>query len=140
MLAAQAEAAMWAHSRACSPAEACGLLLGVEAPVSTVCEVFATPNRSSRAHAFLIAPEDLGLALGHAAARGQTVLGVFHSHPHGPATPSHHDQREAVPGWLYAITTFKKDCSPSLQIWRCHEHGAGFALAWTPPRSKETTA
>jgi proteasome lid subunit RPN8/RPN11 len=84
------------------PEEACGLLLGCERHVE---EVIPTRNvhPAPQTH-FEIDPQALVDA--HRAARqgGPEVLGYYHSHPNGPATPSATDRAMASgDGRVWAI-------------------------------------
>ncbi len=89
------------------PDEACGLLVGPLLPG-------ALPDRIVAAHAsenlaadrrrgYLIDPQ-LHLRLQRELRGTATeVVGVYHSHPDGPAHPSARDRREAWPWFVYVI-------------------------------------
>ena len=88
---------------AASPdAEICGLLFGsadVIGHAEPCANVAADPARS-----FEIDPRRLIAA--HKAMRdgGPALIGCYHSHPRGPATPSPRDAAAAAPdGWLWLI-------------------------------------
>lgn len=96
--------------------EVCGLLLG--APlidgIAPLANVAADPARS-----FEIDPA--GLIAAHRAARhgGPPIAGYFHSHPHGPASPSRTDQELAAPdGRIWAIVA-----GQTIGWWRAAAHG-----------------
>jgi proteasome lid subunit RPN8/RPN11 len=81
--------------------EVCGLLLGdVEAitGVQPAANVADDPARS-----FEVDPRVLFAALRAERAGGAKVIGHYHSHPNGIATPSAHDAEAAEPGWLWMI-------------------------------------
>lgn len=76
------------------PQEACGLLVGrLGEDCFEVRQVLAMTNtHSSRPNdRFEIAPEDLIFAHKKARAMGQQIIGHYHSHPNGQATPSDQD-------------------------------------------------
>ncbi len=99
-----ARAAMLAHARHARPDECCGLLVGegrrvdIAVPLSNI-----DPKPRT---GFRIDPAE------HIAVRrilrrvtpGRDIVGVYHSHPAGPARPSPRDIHESnYPEWLYAI-------------------------------------
>ena len=106
-----------AEARTGFPAEACGLLLGrgdrIEQALPTR-NVHSTPQTH-----FEIDPQALIDA--HRAARrsGSEVVGYYHSHPAGPATPSATDQAMASgDGRVWAIVA-----GGDVTFWRDDEDG-----------------
>jgi proteasome lid subunit RPN8/RPN11 len=98
------------------PVEACGLLEGAANAVHRVHRlenVAADP----RTH-FTIDPEAF-LRVEHAArACGRTIIGVWHSHPHGSAVPSPIDRASAWPGWSYLIAGVTNAEPAALRSWQ----------------------
>ena len=93
-MAAAAWEAILAHADTAWPDECCGLLLGQGRMVDEVRparNIARDPGRR-----FLIDPADHFAALREARVRGRTVLGAYHSHPHGEPSPSETDIAEAV--------------------------------------------
>jgi proteasome lid subunit RPN8/RPN11 len=97
-------AAMVAHARREAPKECCGFLVGASREVAFALEL-TNVHRRSRTR-FRVDPRD------HIDVRrvlrrmtpSLDVLGVYHSHPAGGATPSRTDLAEALyPDWLYVI-------------------------------------
>ena len=88
-----------AHARAGYPYEVCGVLLGSPAS-SRVEQVVPVANRETESPAvrYQIAPEDQLRIQRDGLARGQEVLGYYHSHPDHPARPSETDRRIAAEG------------------------------------------
>jgi proteasome lid subunit RPN8/RPN11 len=94
--------AMVAHARFTLPEEACGLLAG-PAP-GEVAMAYCLTNRDRSAYRFTLDPTEHFRAMQHAARRGWSVLGVFHSHPASPASPSATDVACALdPEWVYVV-------------------------------------
>jgi proteasome lid subunit RPN8/RPN11 len=94
-----------AHARDSDPRECCGLLLASGAEDDTVSLVIRAENAEldqpqqryslgHRAHLQAVALE---------AEDAARIVGYYHSHPRGRATPSAHDVREAVEGATYLI-------------------------------------
>lgn len=81
------------HARTSLPDECCGLLLGRPDHVS-----LAWPARNELASPtrYRVDPRDYLAAARHARARGLDVVGAYHSHPVGPAVPSHTDLAESA--------------------------------------------
>jgi proteasome lid subunit RPN8/RPN11 len=103
-LAASVRQAIVAHARAEAPKECCGLLIGAGRRVD-----FAVPlsNLDPRpTSGFRVDPAE------HIAVRrivrrvtpARAVVGVYHSHPRGPAVPSSRDIAEChYPDWIFVI-------------------------------------
>lgn len=97
----EARAAIVAHAFWCEPNEACGLLAGIGGQVRMV---YALTNVASSPVAYTVDPTEHFRALQHAERAGWDLIGVFHSHPNGPAEPSEVDRRLALaPAWHYVI-------------------------------------
>jgi len=91
-------------ARAARPREACGLLLGRREGARVVVErVVVARNVAQDVERFEVDPRDHLQAQRDARDAGLDVVGAWHSHVHGPATPSVSDAREALPGWVHAI-------------------------------------
>jgi desampylase len=103
--AAGVVASMIAHARRDAPRECCGVLVGRD---DEIVEAVATRNLSDDVNRFLIDPRDHVAAMRDARLRGLSVVGFYHSHPHGAARPSASDLAEAsYPDHLYAIVGFE---------------------------------
>lgn len=113
-----------AAARAAHPLEACGLLFGSEAAISSY---RPTPNvhPTPETH-FEIDPQALIDA--HRAMRGggPRLVGYYHSHPHGRAEPSATDRALAAgDGMVWAIVGQEE-----LRLWRAGQNGFS-ALSYT---------
>jgi proteasome lid subunit RPN8/RPN11 len=103
------------------PDEACGLLIGpmlsVE-PTGVVSEARPARNADASARTYTVDPKDMLAATRAAEARGEELIGVWHSHTHTDAYPSPTDVRQAVdPAWLYVIVSLR-DQEPVLRAYR----------------------
>ncbi len=99
---------MFAHARECNPAECCGLVGGIagddENP--TVRSVYRLRNVATDLRvAYEAAPEELFNAQKLLRARGERLLGIYHSHPRAnDPVPSETDVRLAYyPSAIYFI-------------------------------------
>jgi len=87
--------------KAQAPLEACGMLAGNHDRIEKVYPIF---NLLGSAVRFSMAPEEQYKAFMDIQARQLELLGIYHSHPKGPAQPSPTDLAEfAYPGVLYLI-------------------------------------
>jgi proteasome lid subunit RPN8/RPN11 len=97
------------HLVACYPREGCGVLVGARANATRIVihEAAGLPNRSEQAgDRFEIDPLaylKLEQRLTHDGGK-YSVVGFFHSHPDGPAQPSHIDLEMAR--GLFAVTRY----------------------------------
>ncbi|MCS7351102.1 MAG: M67 family metallopeptidase [Anaerolineae bacterium] len=90
-----------AHVQAEWPLEACGLLGGIGRRVLVV---YPTRNELASPVRYRVHPDDLIRVMRELEARGWELVGIYHSHPHGPAAPSATDVAEAYyPEAVYVI-------------------------------------
>lgn len=112
------------------PDEACGLFSGpyappadageggVALPTGEVAEVHPCRNADASARTYTVDSRDLLRAMRAAEARGDDIVGVWHSHTHTDAYPSVTDVRQAVDAaWIYAIVSLKHG-DPVLRAYR----------------------
>jgi proteasome lid subunit RPN8/RPN11 len=104
------------------PNEACGLLIGPLAdggePTGVITEARPCRNTDASAVTYTIDPRDMLGAMRAAEARGDEIVGVWHSHTHTEGYPSPTDVRQAAdPAWLYVIVSLR-DQSPTLRAYR----------------------
>ena len=116
------------HCYAGLPDEACGLLAG---PVTgsltdreatgAVSEVYPAVNADASARSYTVDGRDYLRASRDAEARGDEIIGVWHSHTHTDPYPSPTDVRSAVdPMWVYVIVSLR-DESPMLRAYRIRD-------------------
>ena len=112
---------MFAHARACAPEECCGLLGGSPGVARSA---YPLRNVAPRPEvAYEAAPEELFEAQRSMRARGETLVGVYHSHPRSadPA-PSATDVRLAFyPSAIYFIIGFDAASACVLRAFRISE-------------------
>ena len=95
--------AVRSHARACAPLEACGLLAGVGQRIEMA---YCLDNVDLSPVRFTVDPYGHIGALRHAESNGWEIIGVFHSHPNGPARPSRSDIAGALePEWYHLIVS-----------------------------------
>ena len=103
------------------PRECCGLIEGVRAAdIFRVRALHPARNLAKAADRFEIDPADHFAALKAARARGQDLIGCYHSHPGGHARPSAADRAGAGQEdflWLIAATD-GNDCRLAGFVWR----------------------
>jgi proteasome lid subunit RPN8/RPN11 len=94
-----------------APEEACGLLAGLG---GEVLEVIPVPNALRSPVRYRMDPKDQWRAFQTIEQRGWELVGIYHSHPDGPETPSETDVTEAFyPEAAYLIW------SKRVGTWRC---------------------
>ncbi len=109
------------HVQEAYPEEGAGFLIGVEGEVK---QILALPNareNEARHNRFLIAPEDYLKAELTADKHGLSLIGVFHSHPDCPNTPSEYDREWAQPFFSYIITRVDEGRAVNSRSWRLVE-------------------
>jgi len=122
-LDADQAAVVAAHARATYPNEACGLLIGyVDGADVRVDKVVASPNVAEppTRNRFELDPGLLLTWQRHARAAGQSVVGIYHSHPDGRAEPSAHDMAGAwIANQAWVIQALTRDqIGPWAAFWR----------------------
>lgn len=117
-------AAIESAARAEYPREACGVLVGrVAGGTAHVERATRARNRAAgpTSDRFEVDPGHLVLAEDEARAEGLDVVGVWHSHPDRPATPSQADRDAAWGGWSYVIASVGPAGVRELRSWRLCE-------------------
>jgi [CysO sulfur-carrier protein]-S-L-cysteine hydrolase len=98
-----------------TPEEACGLLAGIfETDRCRVMEVIPTVNALHSPFRYRLDPKEQLDVFSHIESQGLDLIGIYHSHPSGPAWPSNTDVAEAYyPEVVYLIW------SRSTIEWEC---------------------
>ena len=117
-----------AHCYSGLPDEACGLLggpvtgaLGSREATGFVSEVYPAVNADASARTYTVDGRDHLRAIRDAEARGEEIIGIWHSHTHTDPYPSPTDVRSAVdPMWIYVIVSLRDDV-PMLRAFRIRD-------------------
>jgi proteasome lid subunit RPN8/RPN11 len=116
-----------AHAVAAFPEECCGILLGRSAGTChVVAAIVSSPNIATddRARCYEIDPQQVLEALLRAKRGEAEVIGFYHSHPDGSATPSRLDRKLAWPEKSYLIMGIDARQVVALRSWRSRAGGA----------------
>lgn len=114
------------------PHEIVGVLLGADGDPRCVARAVQVPNVSEEDHKrrYFVDPLEYARIEREADARGEAVLGFYHTHPDHPARPSEEDRRWAVlswPGYSFLILSVEKGRATVWTSWRIEESSARFA-------------
>jgi len=105
------------------PNECCGVLLGSGPAVARAVPMRSTPPAPD---AYFMDPLQQVAIFSEMAERGETLLGIYHSHPAGPAEPSGADRQLAFhPEVVYIIISLADPQHPELKAFALH--GPDFA-------------
>lgn len=111
------------------PEESAGFLLGTDRVDRVVQELAAFDNSreaDARPTRYLIGPEEYLQAELEAERLGLDLVGVFHSHPDHPNSPSEFDREWAQPLFSYVITSIRSGKAEASRCWRLHDDRGGF--------------
>ncbi len=128
---------MQSHAQQAYPEECCGLLLGlVEPEGNRLVEVRAVQNAwdehiatemeansaIAKTRRYWISPEEMLIVMRDARDRGMDIIGIYHSHPDHPASPSEYDRQLAWPQYSYVILSIHRDEVRELCSWQLDDH------------------
>jgi proteasome lid subunit RPN8/RPN11 len=106
------------------PDEACGLLTGRlngTEPDGRITDAVPCVNVERSARTYTVDPRDLLRVMREAEARGDEIVGVWHSHTHTDPYPSPTDVRLAVdPSWIFPIVSLR-DGVPMMRAYRIRD-------------------
>jgi proteasome lid subunit RPN8/RPN11 len=103
------------HATTAYPREACGLLVGRD----TASRFLPMKNIAASSSEYEMDPAELITALREIRQAGETLLAIFHSHPHGPAEPSKTDiQRAYYPEAAHLIVSLAELERPQAAAFR----------------------
>ena len=117
------------HGEQGYPEEICGFLVGRAAgDAKTVTTLLPIENvrQENRSRRFEISPDDFYRADVAARRSGETILGVYHSHPDHPARPSEYDREHAWPWYSYVIVAVHGGKAVDLTSWVLRDDGVQF--------------
>ncbi|MEZ4594001.1 MAG: M67 family metallopeptidase [Chloroflexota bacterium] len=105
------------HLQTCYPEEGCGLVAGDE--LGRVTAVYPIENSRHSPTAYRMNPQQQIQAMLDLEANGWQLLAIYHSHPHGPETPSSTDIQQATyPEALSIIVSLADLTEPTVRIFQ----------------------
>jgi len=108
------------HARAAYPKEACGLLVGRQ----NADRFIPMKNTAASADRYEMDPAELIVQLRDLRTTGETLIAIFHSHPHGPAEPSKTDiERAYYPEAAHLIVSLAEPERPQAVAFRILDGG-----------------
>jgi proteasome lid subunit RPN8/RPN11 len=115
-LAAHLIKGMIDHAQDELPNECCGVLIGRSGVFERVIPVTST---SPSPDAYFMSPEEQIEIFTELGKSGESLLGIYHSHPEGPSFPSGMDIRLAFhPDAVYLIVSLKNKKHPEVRAFR----------------------
>jgi proteasome lid subunit RPN8/RPN11 len=107
--------AMLRDLEATLPLEGCGFMAGSATRVE---RLYSIANRLASPYAYEMEPGQHLQAMVDLEDRGWEMLAIYHSHPHGPDTPSQTDVLQAYyPEAAYVIVSFRYPQAPSARAF-----------------------
>ncbi len=114
---------IYTHAAEIYPHECCGFLLGSFEQGGLVYQTRRAVNQSRRANQFTISAEAFAQAWLTAEQSGQTVIGIYHSHPDCPAIPSQTDLENAWADAFFLITAIYQSQPLHVNVWQLAGNG-----------------
>ena len=116
------------HAKAGYPHECCGLLLGnLTSPKRVTDAVGAENTNKERAvDRYEMNPDELLKIEREARQAGLEVVGVYHSHPDHPSSPSEFDRQRGWPEYSYIIVAVKGGTETEAKSWTFIEEDEPF--------------
>ncbi len=113
------------------PEEGAGLLLGYEQDgfryVQNLLMLENAMEDTARHNRYLITAADMLGGEKEAERLGQSIIGIFHSHPDHPNLPSEFDREWAIPWYSYLITSIDNGKAVESKSWRLVDDRSGFS-------------
>ncbi len=107
---------MIAHAHEEAPLEACGILAGKD---GRVVKLFHARNADRSPVSYRLEPEEQYRIFVELEERGWDILGIYHSHPSGPAFPSAIDLKQAFyPEAVYVVVSLADPAEPKVRAFR----------------------
>ncbi len=82
---------------------------------------------TARHNRYLITAADMLGSEKEAERRGQSIIGIYHSHPDHPNLPSEFDREWAIPWYSYLITRVDNGQAVESKSWRLLDDRSGFS-------------
>jgi proteasome lid subunit RPN8/RPN11 len=110
------------HGENAYPEEGAGLMLGYKKNgkryIAHLLYLDNAREESARHNRYLITAEDMLRGENEAEKLGLSIVGIFHSHPDHPNTPSDFDRENAIPWYSYLITRVHAGKATDSKSWR----------------------
>ena len=104
------------HAQGELPNECCGVLIGRPGVFERVIPITSIPPSPD---SYYMSPEEQIEIFTELGESGESLLGIYHSHPEGPASPSGMDIRLAFhPDAIYFIVSLKNRKKPEVCAFR----------------------
>jgi proteasome lid subunit RPN8/RPN11 len=112
---------MISHARDEAPREACGLLAGRD---GRVLRIYRIRNADRSTTSYRLDPDQQFRAFKDIENRGLELLGIYHSHPSSPATPSDKDMEQAYyPEVAYILISLADPAEAQVRAFRINAEG-----------------
>ena len=125
-----AYASLRQHGEETYPHECCGVLLGQfadDGSKAVTSIVRAGNTRDDSPHnRYHIDPKELIRTQREGRARGEDIVGFYHSHPDHPARPSQYDLDHAWPFFSYVIVSIVSAEAQAMTSWRLRDDRSAF--------------
>lgn len=120
-----------AHLEGEYPKEACGVLWGRRGTGAAAAEVLkvrplANADGARSCDRYRMDPKELLEAENEARTAGAGLVGIYHSHPDGPAQPSAADLEQAWPVYAYLIVSVRAGSAAEWACWTLDDAGGKF--------------
>jgi proteasome lid subunit RPN8/RPN11 len=104
------------HAQGELPNECCGVLIGRPGVFERVIPITSTPPSPD---SYFMSPEEQIEIFTELGKSGESLLGIYHSHPEGPSFPSGMDIRLAFhPDAIYFVVSLKNKKKPEVRAFR----------------------
>ncbi|MFB3786374.1 MAG: M67 family metallopeptidase [bacterium] len=111
---------MISHAQSTFPVECCGVLGGKK---SVVTSVYPLTNDLASPTQYFANPREMFQAARKMREKSENMIGIYHSHPQGPSTPSVTDQEQNYyPGLFYFIISLAEP-EPVVRCFTMSEQG-----------------
>ncbi len=119
----EALSTMHRHAESTFPYECCGFFYGKDGQVRDITQAIPVENskKGDQRRRFEISAFDYMQAEKYAAENDLALLGIYHSHPNHPATPSEHDLKQAVPFFSYIIISVMDGKVAKTTSWQLND-------------------
>jgi proteasome lid subunit RPN8/RPN11 len=112
---------MISHARKEAPAEACGILAGRD---GRVLRLYKARNANRSPVSYALNPDQQYRIFKDIEDRGLHLVGIYHSHPSSPATPSNIDVEQAYyPESSYVVISLANPSEPQVRAFRITDGG-----------------